>query len=92
MSAVSLNVVTPGYFPVMDRARQRAPDRGARWSRCAAGGGGQRGVRYRYLRGIEAVGQRIEFRQFGGPTRRRLSAWCARSAMRGSTRLRARKS
>ncbi len=69
MSAISLNVVTPGYFNVMDIAlvngRLIEPRDGPDAPRVVVV---SEAFATRYLRGIEAVGQRIEFRQVGRPT------------------------
>ena len=68
MSSISLNIVSPGYFSVMGVAlidgrlidQRDGPDapRVALVSEAFAN---------RYLRGVNPVGQRVEFRQFGRP-------------------------
>jgi putative ABC transport system permease protein len=69
LSAISLNVVTPGYFSVMDIAlingRLIEPRDGPDAPRVVVV---SEAFVTRYLRGIEPVGQRLEFRQFGRPT------------------------
>ena len=69
LSAISLNVVTPGYFSVMDIAlingRLIEPRDGPDAPRVVVV---SEAFVTRYLRGIDPVGQRVEFRQFGRPT------------------------
>jgi putative ABC transport system permease protein len=69
MSAISLNVVTPGYFAVMNipliAGRLIEPRDGPDAPKVVVV---SEAFATRYLRGVDPVGQRIEFRQFGRPT------------------------
>ena len=69
LSAISLNVVTPGYFSVMGVGLM-----GGRLIEPRDGPDAPRVVviseafANRYLRGIDPIGQRVEIRQFGRPS------------------------
>ena len=70
MSAISLNVVSPGYFQVMGvgllRGRLIESRDGPNAPKVVVV---SEAFADRHLRGVDPVGQRIEFRQFGRPTK-----------------------